>query len=429
MERNLGLRARATVASAEQGSNSKLVGEKEEERLKSQNSFYGTLVRLLGMKNRGKTSQLALLACLALTTTLSWLYLTRAGDPVEEWRYGAAWHEEMAGRVRAKMEREELHQLEEEEAHWVAHVGLSIQTEKVAERTSMLPPGEPLHITVSMPFLDHQPLAAAHYITMLEWITIYSSVKLHFHVITNQESRQFVERIMEKVNFTSNCNYDYDFLYFDHIIDLTHLSLCSELAQTEEYCDLLIGKLTPLLFPFLFPHLPYVVYIDKHITFHDDVGHIYNEFLKFDEEEAIGMVQEQSLRYMRSFGTYHMKSPSTSLGRPPSKGKPGFNPDLMVMDLIKLRNNPQYKSLIHELKISLAMRKYSFHPSESLPDLGDVLNLIAAESPTMFYQLSCEWNKSAQKPIDQLSSEFINCLPDETTTEVKATNSNPNLRK
>ena len=49
------------------------------------------------------------------------------------------------------------------------------------------------------------------------------------------------------MNFTSNCNYDYDFLYFDHIIDLTHLSLCSELAQTEEYCDLLIGKLTPLL--------------------------------------------------------------------------------------------------------------------------------------------------------------------------------------
>ena len=72
-------------------------------------------------------------------------------------------------------------------------------------------------------------------------------------------------------------------------------------------------------FPFLFPHLPYVVYIDKHITFHDDVGHIYNEFLKFDEEEAIGMVQEQSLRYMRSFGTFHMKSPSTSLSRPPSK--------------------------------------------------------------------------------------------------------------
>ena len=26
------------------------------------------------------------------------------------------------------------------------------------------------------------PLAAAHFITMLEWITIYSSVRIHFHV-------------------------------------------------------------------------------------------------------------------------------------------------------------------------------------------------------------------------------------------------------
>ena len=53
----------------------------------------------------------------------------------------------------------------------------------------MLPPGEPLHIAVSMPFLDHQPLAAAHYITMLEWITIYSSVKLHFHVSQSNKSQ------------------------------------------------------------------------------------------------------------------------------------------------------------------------------------------------------------------------------------------------
>ena len=30
--------------------------------------------------------------------------------------------------------------------------------------------------------ISRYPLSAAHYITMLEWITIYSSVKLHFHV-------------------------------------------------------------------------------------------------------------------------------------------------------------------------------------------------------------------------------------------------------
>ena len=67
------------------------------------------------------------------------------------------------------------------------------------------------------------------------------------------------------------------------------------------------------------------------------MGKLYNEFLHMDEDESIGMVQEQTLKYMRAFGSYHIKSPSTKLGRPPSKGNPGFNPDLMVMDLVKLR--------------------------------------------------------------------------------------------
>ena len=70
-----------------------------------------------------------------------------------------------------------------------------------------------------------------------------------------------------------------------------------------------------------------------------------------DEDESIGMVQEQTLKYLRAFGSYHLKSPSTKLGRPPSKGSPGFNPDLMVMDLVKLRNDNSFKSMIHELKV------------------------------------------------------------------------------
>ena len=54
---------------------------------------------------------------------------------------------------------------------------------------------------------------------------------------------------------------------------------------------------------------------------------------------------------MRAFGTYHMKSPSTKLGRPPTKGSPGYNPDLLVMDLKKLREDKNFKAMIHELKV------------------------------------------------------------------------------
>ena len=95
------------------------------------------------------------------------------------------------------------------------------------------------------------------------------------------------------------------------------------------------------------------LFICRHIVFHDDVGKLYNEILKMDPEESIGMVQEQTLKYFRAFGSHQVKSPGTKLGRPPSQGNPGFNPDLMVMDLVKLRTNPTYKSMIHELKVDI----------------------------------------------------------------------------
>ena len=49
----------------------------------------------------------------------------------------------------------------------------------------------------------------------------------------------------------------------DQNCSLLQATLCPELAVSEEFCDLLMGNLTPLLFPFLFPQLPYIIYIDK----------------------------------------------------------------------------------------------------------------------------------------------------------------------
>lgn len=390
------------------------------------------LLKVLSMNQR-KSSQLLMLLCLGLTSSVSWLYLRQAGErssySEQDWE---DYHHEMGRRVREKVEMSSS--LDPEEHTWLRSAGYEIHHEPVVK--THLPPEDSLHIAIMMPFIDHNPLAAAHYITMLEWITIYSSVRIHFHIITNEESSEFVDQIMLKVNFTSNCNYDYEMFYLDEIINYSQTNLCPDLVKSEEYCDLLIGRLTPLLFPWLFPNLYYIVYVDKHITFHDDVGKLYNEFLKFGSKESIAMVQEQSPKYLRSFGSHHVKSPGSKLGRPPRQGNPGYNPDLMVMDLVKLRVEPSYKALIHELKISLLLRKYTFHLEENTPDLGEVLNLISAEKPEMFHKLSCEWNKSAQKGHDPLSIEFLDCLPDQTGTsasgsgnekqKIKATNNKPN---
>ena len=53
------------------------------------------------------------------------------------------------------------------------------------------------------------------------------------------------------------------------------------------------------------------------------------------------------------------------------RGHPGYNPDLMVMDLAKLREDKEYKASLTELKLSLLLRKYSYHPETKLPTLGE----------------------------------------------------------
>ena len=88
------------------------------------------------------------------------------------------------------------------------------------------------------------------------------------------------------------------------------------------------------------------------------------------------MVQEQSPKYLRAFGSHHVKSPGSKLGRPPSQGNPGYNPDLMVMDLVKLRLDASYKALIHELKVN----KKNFNVMETnISNHGLGLDFLVAE--------------------------------------------------
>jgi len=45
------------------------------------------------------------------------------------------------------------------------------------------------------------------YITTMEWILIYSSVPVTFHFITNTESISYVEKIIQRVNETTETDF------------------------------------------------------------------------------------------------------------------------------------------------------------------------------------------------------------------------------
>ena len=86
--------------------------------------------------------------------------------------------------------------------------------------------------------------------------------------------------------------------------------------------------------------------------------------------EAIGMAPEQTNTYMRAFGGWQRINPSTKLGRPPPDGKPGYNPDLILMDLEKLRSSASFKSYFNERRLNKLIKNYLYHSSADIPSLG-----------------------------------------------------------
>ena len=90
------------------------------------------------------------------------------------------------------------------------------------------------------------------YIKTLEWILIYSTVPIKFHIITNEDSVSYVNQILEKVNLTSNCDFTSEIITLSHIIKQTNDVICPMLSTRSEFCEILMGNMTPLLFPYLF---------------------------------------------------------------------------------------------------------------------------------------------------------------------------------
>merc|ERR1712203_1116737 len=186
-----------------------------------------------------------------------------------------------------------------------------------------------------------------------------------------------------------------------HIIDVTNKEICPKLGTRTEFCEVLMGTMTPLLFPYLFLNLDHVVYVDRSLVFQDNIGLLYPILEKVKRSKAgIAMAPEQTKAYMQAFAAWQKMNPSTKIGRPPPNGKPGFNSDLIVMDLEKLRASASYKGFFNEAKLNQLVKNYMFHSSSDTPSLGDMINLMAVDVESLFMNLGCEWNRVAQDTPD-----------------------------
>jgi len=276
-----------------------------------------------------------------------------------------------------------------------------------------LPVGVSMNVVVAIPFLDINPIASQEYVKMLEWILIYSTVPIRFHIITNEDSVPYVKSVLAKVNLTSNCDFTSEILTLSQIIKQSNDEICPMLGTRSEFCEILMGNMTPLLFPYLFKDLDVVIYLDRKLVFQDNIGYLYPVIEKLKRsKEGIAMAPEQTKTYMQSFAAWQKMNPSTKIGRPPPNGKPGYNADLIVMDLDKLRASASYKKYFNEGKLNQVVKNYMFHSSSDTPSLGDMLNLMAVDTESLFMNLGCEWNRLVQETNDAYEKQYQRCDKD-----------------
>ena len=95
-----------------------------------------------------------------------------------------------------------------------------------------------------------------------------------------------------------------------------------------------------------------------------------------------------------------------------------------MLDLEALRASPVYKNYFAEHRVKQLVKNYMYHSSADIPTLGDMMNLMAADSEALFYPLGCEWNRNSKSSMDVLEKEFNVCSEGH---HVHAWNGNPNL--
>lgn len=233
------------------------------------------------------------------------------------------------------------------------------------------------------------------------------------------------------MNETANGDFVSSTLTLAQIVDTMSNTVCPKLVVSDDFCDILMGKMTPMMFPYLYPDLDHAIYVDRTMVFQDDVGHLWRVVQKLRESgnrEALAMAPEQTNHYLRAFAAWNKMNPSTKLGKPLPEGRPGYNPDLIVMDLEKLRNSPQYLNYFSERRLKSLVHNYLFHTSGEIPSLGDMVNLMAADDPSLVRQLGCEWNRNSEHVAngDVLARQFDYC---DAPHGIRAWNGQPNPEK
>ena len=131
---------------------------------------------------------------------------------------------------------------------------------------------------------------------------------------------------------------------------------------------------------------------------------LYQQFAQFGPEQLVGVGYDLSPHYRLNLEQYRRWHPASTLGDPgPTQG---FNTGVVLYNLARMRESPEYNRLLSSEEVRRVMNKYGY--TVSLGD-QDWFTNIGFEAPHLFYRLPCQFN--AQMSVQYWRLELSNSDP------------------
>uniref|UniRef100_A0A182NHI8 Xyloside xylosyltransferase 1 n=1 Tax=Anopheles dirus TaxID=7168 RepID=A0A182NHI8_9DIPT len=250
----------------------------------------------------------------------------------------------------------------------------------------------------------------------------YSTVELHLHIITDEQSEHSAEELIKQQIERFHRTAFYTLYHVqdcaEKIGDIVHGMLPLFNYRSGSYYSDALFLLSLGLHRIVDRSMRRAILIDCDVVFRASVKELFDQFDLFAPDQLFGLAPELTPVYRHVLSRYRMNNPQTVFGSPyyldniaestdgskdfshskkPGSpvekrrhGYPGLNSGVVMLHLDRIRRSRLYEEIIKESTVKNMAEKYAFQGH-----LGDqdFYTLMGFEFPGLIYRLDCIWNR------------------------------------
>lgn len=220
-----------------------------------------------------------------------------------------------------------------------------------------------------------------------------SSAPLRIYIVTDRPSANVARQVLADATAKASCDVLAELLHVNDMLAVV-MDLVSFLqpvfGSNSGYFHKDLFFLSTGLHRLFARSVRHLILLDVDIQLRSDIALLHQHFALFAPAAIMGLAYEQQPVYRHILHKYRQENHGTKCGEPASRGSPGFNSGVVLLNLEAIRNSSVYKHFLSAKAVQWLAAKYSFRGH-----LGDqcFYSLLSWEHPELFYVLPCTWNR------------------------------------